>query len=192
MDEYELFEKHIALKLHFKEGKYDYFLYHGKVKSASVASLNKRKDRYQYYKLSKKKKPLEFLIANMVVHGDVWIGSLVTDDKYDSTYQKWKGRQARLTYNFGEELDCFDGNFSGSINITNKKYSTCMRAILTKKFSYESAIILDGITNCFDYWDKHFSDDIIWKDISLKLRAYKPFVAYDIDKCKQKVLDKFT
>ena len=42
-----------ALKLHFTSDSYDYFKYNGKT-SISVTSFENRKDKYHFYKLSRK------------------------------------------------------------------------------------------------------------------------------------------
>jgi hypothetical protein len=71
---YEAYKTFLAVKSHFTTS-YDYIKYNGKV-SASQHSFEVRKDKYQYYKLSKHKDPLQYLVANFV-DGDLkWIGDL--------------------------------------------------------------------------------------------------------------------
>ena len=47
-----------ALKLHFTSESYDYFKYNGKT-NVSPQSFMTRKDKYQFYKLSRKYNPEE-------------------------------------------------------------------------------------------------------------------------------------
>ena len=52
MNEFEAYEKYVALKLHFTS-EYDYFRYNGKT-SVTLKSFNERKDRFHFKRLSKK------------------------------------------------------------------------------------------------------------------------------------------
>jgi hypothetical protein len=62
---YEAYKDYLALRNHFNNEKYDYFLYNGKV-SGSVASFEKRKDRFFFEKLAKHRDPHGLMVANFV------------------------------------------------------------------------------------------------------------------------------
>ena len=53
MTGYEAFSLYNSLKLHFSQQTYDYFKYNGK-SNISVNSFENRKDKYHFYKLSRK------------------------------------------------------------------------------------------------------------------------------------------
>ena len=51
MNEFEAYQKYIALKLHFTSD-YDYFKYNGKT-NVTLNSFNERKDKFHFKKLVK-------------------------------------------------------------------------------------------------------------------------------------------
>ncbi len=63
---YEAFGLYQALKLHFTTDSYDYFKYAGKT-NISVTTFENRKDKYHFYKLSRKYSNKEDLI-NFIVY----------------------------------------------------------------------------------------------------------------------------
>ena len=79
VDPYEVYIKYLALKSHFSDLNYDYFKYNGKVK-AWRSTFDTRKDKYFFYKLSKKKDPIEYLVANFIGSNDFYIGNIRADE----------------------------------------------------------------------------------------------------------------
>ena len=47
MDAYEAYQKYLALRTHFKDDKYDYHRYHGKLK-ANRDRFEVRRDKYSF------------------------------------------------------------------------------------------------------------------------------------------------
>ena len=79
MTPFESYKTFLAVKNHFTTDNYDYIKYNGKV-GARQSSFETRKDKYQFYKLSKHKDPLKYLVANFV-DGDLkWVGDLFNDE----------------------------------------------------------------------------------------------------------------
>ena len=86
-----------ALKLHFTSDSYDYFKYHGKT-NVSTATFLKRKDKYTFYKLSRKynlEEMRDFYVANFL-EGDRWVGDMAKDG--DELYRKWLKSTNEVTY----------------------------------------------------------------------------------------------
>jgi hypothetical protein len=81
IDGYEAFGLYESLKLHFTKDSYDFHKYNGK-SNISVTSFENRKDKYHFYKLSrkfsKKEDLIEFLVANFVERDGLWVGDLLT------------------------------------------------------------------------------------------------------------------
>ena len=71
VEPYDAYVKYLALKSHFSQKNYDYIKYNGKVK-AWRTTFETRKDKYFFYKLSKMKDPVEFLIANFIDNDDFY------------------------------------------------------------------------------------------------------------------------
>ena len=54
MDPFEVYKSYLAFKNHFTKEKYDYFKYGGRSR-ASEKAFNKRKGRYFFERMSRKK-----------------------------------------------------------------------------------------------------------------------------------------
>ena len=106
MSPFQVYIEYLALKSHFSNEKYDYFKYNKKVR-ASVASFNKRSDKYWFEKSSRKyndKEIVNFLVSNFVAAdntSNLWIGEIINSG--ERTYQEWMKRQQSLTYLFKEQ-----------------------------------------------------------------------------------------
>ena len=103
-----------ALKLHFTSNSYDYLKYHGKT-NVSKQSFTVRKDKYYFYKLSRKYNMddlKEFYIANMIAGNGEWVGEMVGPNG-EENYTKWQKTQQSLTYIFENDImylfDSVDG-----------------------------------------------------------------------------------
>ena len=106
MTGYETFELYQALKLHFTSDSYDYFKYNGK-SNVSVTSFENRKDKYHFYKLSRKypnkEEMINFIVANFVEDDKSWVGNLLSEDAAQNYRKRQKVIQS-LSYTF--ENDC--------------------------------------------------------------------------------------
>ena len=90
---YDTCRTYLALKMHFDmKSNYDYFRYHGKT-AISRDAWNMRRDKFNFYKLSKQKNPKDFILANIVDDTIGYSGDLVTD-KAQETYKKWQDRKS--------------------------------------------------------------------------------------------------
>ena len=84
MKPHEVYQSYLAFKNHFTKEKYDYFKYGGRSR-ASEKAFNKRKDRYFFERISRKKNDEEikqFFLANFSQASDpsqVWIGPIIDD-----------------------------------------------------------------------------------------------------------------
>ena len=188
MTPYEAYRSFHALKMHFTSN-YDYVKYNGKIK-ADVHSFDQRKDKYQYYRLSKKKDPFNFLIANFV-DGDLkWIGD-VFDDKSEEAYNSWLKRQQSLTYIFTQDLEKLCTLFNDNFIVVNGQHPLLLKMYFRREITIETMIILDDILGIFKYWNKNIEDGVLWPSIYKKCMKYKPFFHYDSFKCRKILKTKF-
>src|SRR6056300_1108433 len=100
-DAFNIYVYYLALKRHFTSN-YDFFKYNGKVK-ANAMSFENRKDKFFFYKLSKKKEAKDIILANMLANPNAWAGELL-DDKAESIYKEWIKRKQSLTYQFKSDI----------------------------------------------------------------------------------------
>ena len=56
----------------------------------------------------------------------------------------------------------------------------------------ETIIILDMLINYSKIWNKKLTSDILWSNISIRMKNYKPFLSINLDKYKKIVLDHFS
>jgi hypothetical protein len=179
-----------AMKLHFTSDSYDYFKYHGKT-NVSKQSFSVRKDKYHFYKLSRKYSVLElrdFYLANFLQGKGDWVGDMIQDGA--DNYAKWKKTNQALTYNFENDimylLDRVDGAEFWSFDDYFKPISGGWPNIITKlmksEVSLESVCILVDIANIMPWWEKEITDDLLWPTWHRLIKKYTPFIQYDKEK----------
>ena len=189
VDPYEVYIKYLALKSHFSDLNYDYFKYNGKVK-AWRSTFDTRKDKYFFYKLSKKKDPIEYLVANFIGSNDFYIGNIRADES-DQIYMDYKKRKESLSYVFKSDLSKMKENFNDNIVVPDNEHPYLLRLYMRGDISLETLTLINKCVNIFDYLDKELKDDIMWPDIKLKAVKYDPFMSVDINKYREIILSNF-
>ena len=189
VDPYECYVKYLAMKSHFSDMNYDFFKYNGKVK-AWRTTFETRRDKYFFYKLSKKKDPVEFLLANFVDSDDFYIGD-IREDKATEVYNDYKKRQQSLSYVVKSDLSKMKEDFNDNIIVPKNEHPYLLRLYMRKDICLETLILIDRCCNMFKYWDKELADDIMWPDIKLKAIKYSPFLNVDINKYRELILSTF-
>ena len=192
---FDAYKTYLALKQHFTSS-YDYFKYNGKIK-ANIESFLKRKDKFFFRKLQKKYAKddlVEVFVSNFIEGGDNWIGSLVSQES-ENNYEIWKKTKESITYNYHCDIRflndyCISHDISANILIVleDGNHPILLRLLLQNKIKIETIIILDGILKFVRYWDAKL-DDIIWDEKKRLIYNYKPFVQYDLEKCRQLTKD---
>jgi hypothetical protein len=181
MSAYNVYETYLALRQHFTNPNYDYFRYSGKVRT-NIESFNKRRDRYFFEKLSRKKTESEiinYFVSNFIQSSDpskMWVGELKTNG--DENYLNWKTRTQSLSYRFKQELNSltekvhlYEALFSG-----NGSHPVIIKQYLGGKISIEALVILDDLTSFIKKLDV---DDVILSLVTHKVKKYRPFLSYD-------------
>jgi len=179
------FSLYNALKLHFTSNSYDFFKYNGKT-NVSQQSFLKRKDKYTFYKLSRKysiEELKQFYVANFL-DGDKWVGDMNTANG-EEVYTKWQKTQQSLTYTFENDImvlldEC--GTPDDMLNVKDGNYPLLLKKTQQNTIHLETLCILNDIMNFIPMWDKKINDDIIWPDFKLKCLKYTPFIHYDKEK----------
>jgi hypothetical protein len=186
---FDVYKTYLALKNHFTNDSYDYFKYAGKSR-ASVASFNKRKDRYFFERCSRKmadQEIVEYFLSNFVVCDDpqkVWIGEMIQTGEV--VYTDWKKKSQSLTYLFCTEVENVfsDKSFDSMFECKKGQHPQILKEHLRKNLSIETLIILDKVLNYSEKFDR-ILDDLVWKTVSHKIKKYSPFMLnIDISKFK--------
>jgi len=188
MTGYEAFSLYHVLKLHFTSG-YDFFKYSGKT-NITIESFEKRKDKYHFYKLSRKfnnrkNDYIDFVISNLLHNDNCWAGTLLEDDSDEVNIKRLAIVQA-LSYNF--QNDCSVIGESGSINDllkTDGEYPELLTMALQKVIQAETLCILNSMMNFLPMWQRKISDDIRWPSLHRKWTKYSPFLSFDKNKFRE-------
>lgn len=186
MSPFECYSLFLALKQHFTKPKYDAIRYNWKVR-ASITAFHKRKDRYFFEKLSRKKNEEEvknFYISNFVASTNpqsVYIPDLIKDG--EDVYINWQKRVQSLSYNFKNEVSNLftQDNFNDVFECKNAQHSILIKKYLQGSLSIETLVILEIILKYVSRYDK-ILDDPLWELLSLKITKYKSLLNIDIGK----------
>jgi len=188
MTGYEAFCLYSSLKLHFTQESYDYFKYGGKSRT-SIDAFENKKDKWFYYKLSRRftndEQARDFLVANLLHSPDVWIGHLLTDDS-DVHYRARQKVIQSLSYTFTNEIAPLmnQENPNAWLMVPDGEYPLLLRMLLYGEVSIETVCILNSILNFLPMWDKKITDTIHYPSVSLKIKKYTPFIKFDPTKYK--------
>lgn len=178
MNEYEVYRDYVALKRHFSSS-YDYFKYSGRT-NVTVDSYKKRRDKYFFKQLAKEKDPHSIILANLVA-SDKWIGEISVNDEAHAIYRAWMKTNQSLTYIFEAEINSLDLR---TALVVKGGHPDILRKYYRGQIRIETVVILMDLLKLGKVWDEKMKDDPLWKETSLKLRKYLPFLKYN----KQKML----
>lgn len=186
MSPYETYVTFLCIKHHFTKPSYDVFKYNWKTR-ASIDSFNKRKDKYFFERLSRKKSDdeiKEFYISNFVDTENpngVYISDLMKDG--DFVYTNWRKKIQSLTYNFKTEVEVFlsTEKLNMLMDCSDGQHSILIKKYLQKLITIETLVILNKILNYVPTYDKLLMDPI-WESISLKIKKYSPFLNINKEK----------
>lgn len=184
MTGYETFEIYQSLKLHFTTDSYDFFKYGGKTK-ISIDAFENRKDKYHFYKLSRrlqsKDEMIDFIVAQFVHDDNAWVGNML-DDESDGIYRQRQKVIQSLSYTF--ENDChriFDGavNPNAVLQSDDGDYPVLLTMALQKSIEIETLCILNSTLKFLPMWNKKIADTIRWPQYKRKIVKYTPFIKFD-------------
>jgi len=192
MNSYEAYTLYLAIKLHFTSSNYDFYKHNAKV-NATFNTFLKRNDRFFFHKLTtkyNKEEMLEYFVCNFFHNSKTWIGNLVRADG-EINYTKWKKYNQALTYNFRNDclllrniVDDDRVSFDDVFRISNGQHPRLLRLLLSEQISIQTFIILDKILSFCKNWDKEIAETVIWPEKSFKITKLKPFVNFNLTKCK--------
>jgi hypothetical protein len=184
---FEVFKIYLAVKLHFTTDSYDYHKYEGKV-NCKLETFTKRNDRYFFHKLStryNKDDILGFFVSNFLTDSNKWVKSLTEQDGKD-VYTDWKKRNESFDYYFRSDcVSIFNDfankhlSFDAGFNSFGGQHPRFFQLVLSKKISYETAIVFNKIISYSKRWDKEIKEQVVWPIHSKRLEKYTQFVKYN-------------
>ena len=189
MTGYETFGLYQALKLHFTQESYDFFKYNGKT-NISVTTFENRKDKYHFYKLSRrlaqKEDMIDFIVANLVEDEKTWVGSLLMQES-EVNYRKHQKVIQSMSYTFENDCklifrDCILN--PNEVLMTDGDYPVLLKKALQKSVNIESMCLLNNMLGFVPMWSKKIADTIHWPNYRMKLLKYSAFIPKDDVKYK--------
>ncbi len=195
---FEVYQKYLALKLHFNSEKYDYIKYNGKVgKNLSFENFSNRRDRFFYEKLAKLhgEEIESFIISNFITRNigqEIgWVKDLLTPEA-EENFLKWKKKMESFEYIFTEDVKNLFQFTQDSLNVDigrifesdgiHGQHSPVFKLYLYKKVNLETLLVLEDIK---DLYIEFQVGDLIG-DAAIKLmQKYKPFLKFDRAKYSQ-------
>ena len=183
MTPFETYQTYLSMKSHFTNRKYDFFKYGGKSR-ATMASFNKRKDKYWFEKTSRKYSDEEirnFLLANFVSTDNpqnLWIGEIINSG--ERNYSQWMKRKQSLTYLFKEQSNelLSDTNLKEVFDCS-KGHPPVLKKYLGGEISLETLTILEKVFSFRKEFDKKLKDPV-WETVSMKIKKYIPFLNINV------------
>jgi len=171
----ETYRLYLAIKAHFKSD-YDYFKYHGKVKTGD---FRKRKDRFAFHRLAKKydnEDIIDFLVSNCVYlpEKDFWISNLLSVDS-DIIFQRFREYKQNFPKHFIEEIKQLRKEFPRFLAVENGQLPYIIKGLIGGHVSYQTVVATNQVCPFYD----DIEDDLIWPDVRTKLVNFKPFVWFD-------------
>jgi len=189
MTGYETFGLYQALKLHFTQESYDFFKYNGKT-NISVTTFENRKDKYHFYKLSRrlaqKDDMIDFIVANLVEDEKTWVGSLLMQES-EVNYRKHQKIIQSMSYTFENDCKLIFGNCilnPNEVLMTDGDYPVLLKKGLQKSVNIESVCLLNNMLGFVPMWSKKIADTIHWPNYRMKLLKYSAFIPKDDVKYK--------
>ena len=180
---FETYRTYLSMKSHFTNPKYDFVKYGGKSR-ATMASFNKRKDKYWFEKTSRKysdQEVVDFLLSNFVNATNpqnLWIGEIINSG--ERTYAEWKMRQQSLTYMFTEQSSTLlSENDLEKVFNCSKGHPIILKKYLGGEISLETLSILEKIFSFQSKFDQKLKDPV-WETVSMKLKKYLPFLNINV------------
>jgi hypothetical protein len=190
MTPFDCYKLYVALKNHFQQPSYDYFKYNGKSK-ASVASFEKRADRFFFSKLAKHNDCRGFIVANLCNNSSAWVRDIAYSPEAQQTYAKWLATQQSLLYKFNQDLKLLKSDFNSNIVCSNNTHPYLVSLLLKGSITIETVCIISKLVGCTKYWRNALPYDPVIDQLCLKIDKYTPFIDFDVNKYKQTVVDFF-
>jgi hypothetical protein len=192
MEPFDAYRFYQSLKLHFESDTYDAIKYNYKT-SAKPQSFWKRKDKYFFAKVGRKFDDVSELIQYYAAHfvaDNNWIGEMVENE---DVYTEWLKRNQSMGYMLEQDLNkvAEDGNFNQILD-SSEGHPLIITSYIRGDINIETVCVIDQLTGFMADADQKITETIVWPEVSRKIRKYRPFINYDLEKAKEIVLRVFT
>lgn len=177
LETYTLFQ---AIRLHFKNPKYDVIAMRGRVKGCTQEIFDKRNDKYLFEKIGRKFNKasdlVQFFVANFAYGND----QVIYSSESFNYYFEWRRRKESISKIFEDDLQVINDLTNNPFQIENSE-PPLLKLYLRKKVNLETLCILDKE---LDYMKEYGWNemDMVWTDVILTINKTRAFVKYDKEK----------
>lgn len=194
MDPFESYKLYNALKLHFETDSYDAVKYNYK-SNVTPQAFFKRKDKYFFAKLAKnyEKDLLTYYVSNFK-NGVGYVGDMLNEDG-EKNYLNHKRIQESIHRVFSIDINKLseqERKFDQFFMSCHGQLPLVIKLWLQEEISLETVVILDSMLGFVERESDKITDTIIWPDTKRKIHKYRPFVNFNVDKCKTLLTKRFT
>jgi hypothetical protein len=193
---YEAWYTYQGLYAHFRHEarNYDYLKYNGKLKFSGIASMEKSFSKHESsgnFSMQRKvfkdigdrfkdKDALVFFYLSQFTN-NIMYPSHFDSDLYDEYVERMNNFYLHLEQDVDRikrYTDKYDMFFNDLFNVDGINHPAIMKLSLSKTISLETFVVLDKLLGFISNIDKTLNDPI-WKDHSLLVKNYEPFVKID-------------
>ena len=197
----DVYKTYLAFKQHFSNPTFDFFKYDGKV-NAKEETYQARNDFYFFETLARKltdQEVKEYMLASFVAAEDpskVWIGDIKRTGK--DCWVAWQKGQATLGYAFEQDLDAVAQYMEAKGHTFNDLFETMGGHPPLLRLYIRGEVSLDTISSLWisvlGYTQRpgtRFYETHCGRQLSFKIKKYKPFLAIPSHKYKKSLREKF-
>lgn len=198
-DGFEAFCQYVTLKTHFNS-TYNWKKYRGRC-TTSRDAYERRRDKKFFQIVQSRYDPTErnqIFLANFVYNKHLWIGELLADNCI-GIWSDWKGRLARIDYQFEEDLkNALDDvqkrkglNRIDALKFLIRKpddtHPLILRFVWGGMFGIESYLLISSVLNLRRVYQPFLREDKLWADFEYKVEKYENFLGpkLNIEQAKQ-------
>lgn len=178
---FETYKLFMAVKLHLTTDRYDVFESNGRV-SGSLATFEKRNDRFLFEKIGRRfKSPrelIEYFVAN-IAYGN---NSVIYSGESDEYYEQWIYRKESRTHLFKMELHNIQRHLElnkmewKDLFATKDNVPELLKLYVGGYVQLETVVILNEFENFLPEWEPL---NMIWGNQLRILNKIKKFVKFD-------------
>lgn len=185
---FDIFVMFKALKLHFTNEKYDYFLYNGQVRT-SPKDFDNSNERFYFLSLLKKyniQDIQDYLVCNVYLNPKIFSGDLLSEQSQNNFFE-FKKRKQSISYIFKNDLKkiCEKNSFIETLQIKNGNEPIILDLFYQKDITTETFLIIDKFIGIIDIFSNKLNDKIYWPTIAFKLKRLQSFIVFDYNKIKE-------
>lgn len=194
MTGFEAYRLFLSIQLHFNNDQYDFIKYGGNV-NASKDAFECRKDKLNFYKLSRKYNYEElknFLVSNFV-YRDIGRSYDLMRDEADKIYKEWLKNTQSINYVFNQDINYLsEKTLRGLIRVPKNKDPELLINYYKGYTRLETLLIMHLILDFIPYWEKKINDKILFPHNLKRWKKYLRFMTHiDLPKYEQVLKDKF-